>query len=111
MSDIPKIYPNREAAGADGTVRKAHYGPGKQPWDTTLEFGWGPHAAGFCVLRYLRRDKAVEHSRESARWYYNQLVSRANEEAIRPPYGECPWLFALKQLDGELIPEEKELLL
>lgn len=77
-----------QAAGAQiiikerdrGDGRKAHYGPGEQPWDTTLKLGWGPHAAAAHVLRYLRRDKAVEHSLQSARVYYGWLKELANED-------------------------------
>jgi hypothetical protein len=61
--------------GIDGTERKEHYGPGKQPWDTIKELGWGPEFAAGNVLKYLRRDKDKEHSLESARWYYNQLTN------------------------------------
>lgn len=77
---VPPIAANRTAPGKDGSVRKAHYGDGVQPWDTTVASGWGPHAAAFCVLRYLRRDKAKEHSIESARWYYTRLIEFVAEE-------------------------------
>lgn len=67
------IAKNRDEPGQDGTVRKAHYGAGKQPWDTMVEKGWAVHFAAGTVLRYLRRDKEPEHSLESARWYFARL--------------------------------------
>lgn len=102
---LPGIAPNRSEPGADGTIRKAHYGPGKQPWDVTLEEGWGPPAAAFCVLRYLRRDKAVEHSLESARWYWDRLSE--NSKTDGGFLGPNPWTVAFVRLssiltDGEL---------
>ena len=57
----------------DSTIRKAHYGAGKQPWDLIKEAGWAPHFAAANVLKYLRRDKQLEHSLESARWYFREL--------------------------------------
>jgi len=62
-----------EHVAADGTVRKSHYGPGRQPWDDIMAAGWGAPFAASCVLRYLRRDKEPEHSIKSARWYYTRL--------------------------------------
>lgn len=81
ISEKPSgLAPNRDEPGADGTVRKAHYGSGEQPWDTILSQGWGPAFAAGCVVRYLRRDKAVEHSLESARWYFDRLRGNAVKE-------------------------------
>ena len=102
MSEVDKLAPNRDAPGADGTTRKAHYGPGKQPWDTTVERGWGPHAAAFCVIRYLRRDKAPEHSLESARWYYARLF----ESAVSEVEVNGPWTKAFHELEDELTQDE-----
>lgn len=77
MSDNTNpLAPVRDEQG-DSYPRKKHYGDGRQPWDDMLAFGWGPHFAGGCILRYLRRDKAVEHSQESAAWYYDRLVDGA----------------------------------
>ena len=64
-----------EHVADDGTVRKSHYGPPgtRQPWDDIVDAGWAPHFAAANVLKYLRRDKAPEHSLESARWYWIAL--------------------------------------
>lgn len=61
----------------DGSVRKVHYGSGNQPFDTILDAGWGPGFAAGNILKYLRRDKEKEHSLESARWYWDQIVVRS----------------------------------
>ena len=73
MSDDDRVFPDRSTLGSDGSVRKAHYGDGEQPWDTMLRTGIAVHFATGCVLRYLRRDKDAAHSIESARWYWAQL--------------------------------------
>jgi hypothetical protein len=62
-----RTFPDRDAPGPDGTVRKAHYGDGVQPWDLIVAAGWAPEFAAGCVLRYLRRTKDPDHSLESAR--------------------------------------------
>lgn len=62
-----------EHVGPDGTIRKDHYGSGKQPWDDIKEAGWGPAFAAGNVLKYVRRDKAKEHSLQSAMWYWTEL--------------------------------------
>jgi hypothetical protein len=56
---------------ADG--RKVHYGAGKQPIDTIKELGWGAQFMAGNVLKYLRRDKDLEHSLQSARVYFGWL--------------------------------------
>lgn len=94
----PLLAPNRADQGADGTVRKTHYGQGVQPWDKTLASGWGPHAAAFCVLRYLGRDKAPEHSLESARWYYERLYAGAAGR-IESPSTKEEWNAALMRIE------------
>jgi hypothetical protein len=68
----------------DGTIRKLHYGTGRQPWDDMLSCGWAPDFAAACILRYLRRDKEIEHSIESALWYWarlNELATGGNMRA------------------------------
>lgn len=65
---------DREEKGKDGSVRKAHYGDGEQPWDTVVLEGWAPHFAAANVLKYLRRTKDPKHSLESARWYHERLI-------------------------------------
>lgn len=67
------LQADRADMGQDGTVRKAHYGTGKQPWDTMVEMGIAPEFAAGNVIKNLRRSKDPEHSLESARWYYKQL--------------------------------------
>ena len=96
---------NRTEPGGDGSVRKAHYGAGEQPWDTTLACGWGPAAAGFCVLRYLRRDKAKAHSLESARWYYARLYAGADGKIASPSLAG-DWIAALSRLELLLTRDE-----
>lgn len=92
-----------EHLGTDGTVRKDHYGAGKQPWDTTKELGWHPYAAAFNVLKYLRRSKEPEHSLKSARWYYHELQKAAHPSEHNPTAQGV-----LTQLHFELTPVEKE---
>lgn len=75
--------PDRETPGADGTVRKAHYGDGVQPWDLIVAAGWASEFAAGCVLRYLRRTKDPEHSLESARWYWARLNELAGRNQAR----------------------------
>lgn len=58
---------DRTELGADGTVRKAHYGESRQPIDDIFAAGWGPAFCAGNVLKYLRRTKEPEHSLESAR--------------------------------------------
>lgn len=64
-----------EITGIDGTIRKAHYGAGKQPWDEIKELGWAEHFAGGCVLKYVRRHKAKngQDDLDKARWYWTEL--------------------------------------
>jgi hypothetical protein len=96
------LAPVRESA-TDAEPRKAHYGSGVQPWDLILEEGWGPAFAAGCVLRYLRRDKAIEHSLESARWYATRLA----EGAFARKYGDQQaWVVAWSKLSARLTPDE-----
>lgn len=69
----PVLYINRKTPGQDGTVRKAHYGDGEQPWDTMVKLGWAPYFAASSIIKYLRRNKDHAHSLESAQWYYERL--------------------------------------
>jgi len=90
-----------------GDGRKAHYGDGVQPWDTALSEGWGAAGAALCVLRYLRRSKAPEHSRESARVYFRWMREHAAEERGEAPrrddvaYGD--WNRTLWRLVGSVL--------
>jgi hypothetical protein len=102
---IPLTAPNRKEPGAGGEARKSHYGEGEQPWDVIVASGWGPAFAASCVLRYLRRDKALEHSLESARWYYARLVEGcAGRYTIA-----LDWQRALDRLELILTKEERAL--
>lgn len=60
-----------------GDGRKAHYGDGKQPLDDSWAQGWGHAFDATNVLKYLRRIKPgqEQHSKESARWYWRDLVA------------------------------------
>jgi len=65
----------------DGTIRQDHYGAGRQPWDDIKDAGWAPHFAAANVLKYLRRTKDLEHSLQSARWYWTELNKMADAPA------------------------------
>jgi hypothetical protein len=56
-----------------GDGRTAHYGQGKQPWDTALERGWAAAGAAFSIIRYLRRTKQPERDLEAAKVYLGWL--------------------------------------
>jgi hypothetical protein len=98
-----RMFPDRSTPGADNTVRKQHYGEGEQPWDVMLRYGWAPHFAAGCVLRYLRRSKDPEHSLESARWYWERLGTMASDV-------DCQWRWraaaALNELRKMLTEDE-----
>ncbi len=83
-----------EFVAPDGSVRQQHYGVGEQPWDVILREGWGPAFAAGNVLKYLRRDKAPEHSLSSARWYWRQIVERSGSEKLM----DEPWSAVLERL-------------
>lgn len=101
------LQQNRGKAGEDGTVRKAHYGDGRQPWDDMVDMGWGPAFAAASILKYMRRSKDPEHSLESARWYYHQLYKYAAEEGERYLQGnQTPWTRALLDIEGALSQDE-----
>ena len=73
-----------EIIGIDGTVRKAHYGAGKQPFDEMKELGWADHFAAGCVLKYVRRHAAKngEDDLAKARWYWAELGKRGKLGAL-----------------------------
>lgn len=79
-----RIFPDRIERDANGIVRKAHYGDGRQPWDDIVDMGWAPHFAAGCILRYLRRTKDTEHSLQSARWYWDRLIELTRATGKRP---------------------------
>lgn len=86
-----------------GDGRKVHYGSGEQPWDIIKAMGWGPEFCAGNILKYLRRDKAPEHSRESARVYYKWLCELCLFDAPRARQTQ-------KDLYGLLTPEERGVL-
>lgn len=104
------LDPNRPLPGADGTTRKAHYGYGKQPWDDAVDDGAGPGGAYLMVLKYLRRDKRAEHSVESARWYYSQMIMRSAAEMSRPLEVNAQWSDMLHKLEEKLTQEERKII-
>ncbi len=69
--------------------------------------GWAPEFAAGCVLRYLRRDKDHEHSIESARWYWRQLIKISDDSQPHVPGWErAPRIF--QDLTKLLTAEEFE---
>ncbi len=75
-----------EIIGTDGTVRKAHYGVGEQPWDTIKRLGWAAQFAAGNVLKYVRRHAAKNGADDlaKARWYMTQLhaLSKQSDPAL-----------------------------
>lgn len=71
-----------EHVASDGTTRKTHYGASRQPWDDIKEAGWGPEFCAGNVLKYLRRDKDLKHSLESAQVYYSWLKNLAFDSTL-----------------------------
>lgn len=96
---------NREELGHDGTVRKKHYGPGRQLWDDIKDEGWDVHFSAGCILRYLRRDKDIEHSLESAQWYLRRL-----QEMTALDYQDSRYVFN-RLVYGILTAEERNKLI
>jgi len=99
------LQKNRGDTGEDGTVRKAHYGEGRQPWDVMVDLEIAPEFAAGSILKYLRRDKDPEHSLESAQWYYNQLYQHAATENRNGSH-LTPWSKMLHKLEAELTSAE-----
>lgn len=98
----PRIpFHEPELTASDGTVRKQHYGSGRQPWDDIVAAGWGPHFAAGNVLKYIRRASAKNGADDvkKARWYYEQLMRRAS---ITSP----DWREAKRMLDHTLTRAE-----
>lgn len=93
-----------EHRAADGTVRKAHYGTGRQPWDDMVDAGWAPHFAAGCVLKYVRRAAAKngEDDLKKARWYH----ARLRDMVLAPDDFPGAYL-ALERLHKLLTDEEK----
>lgn len=68
-------YVEPERTAADGTIRKQHYGDGKQPWDDMLTLGWAPYFAAGSALKYVRRykNKNGDDDLAKGRWYFARL--------------------------------------
>lgn len=79
-----RVFSDRAEPGAVLAVRKAHYGEGKQPLDSMFEEGWADHFMAGSILRYLRRDKDIEHSIESAKRYWGALDNMCGWKGERP---------------------------
>jgi hypothetical protein len=64
-----------EFIAPDGTVRKQHYGSGKQPWDLIREANWAAEFAAGNALKYVRRAAAKNGADdiEKAKWYFAEL--------------------------------------
>lgn len=69
-----------ERVAEDGTVRKAYYGDGRQPWDDMIDFGWAVEFAAGNVLKYLRRTKDLVASVVKAKWYLARLIEFVNDD-------------------------------
>lgn len=74
-----------EIVGIDGTVRKAHYGEGKQPWDVMKELGWAEDFAAANVLKYIMRHAAKngQDDLDKARWYWDRLGESKFGQVLR----------------------------
>lgn len=92
-------YPDRSDPGTDGSVRKLHYGEGKQPIDHIIAAGWGPEFCAGNVLKYLRRTKEPEHSLESARWYWDHLTALAASGHAKYVCGQLVSMLTKEEFD------------
>ena len=90
---------DRTELGEDGSVRKAHYGDGKQPIDHIIAAGWGPEFCAGNVLKYLRRTKEPEHSLESARWYWARLLEFAERGHAKYVMGQLVTMLTREELN------------
>ena len=95
---------------SDGTIRKKHYGSGKQPWDTMVELGWAHTFAAANALKYVRRflSKNGDDDLDKGLWYFLELCKMAS------PDGKYGWseeaLSTYNALLLELTPDELNLL-
>lgn len=106
QSKAPGPTTEPEIQGEDGTVRKAHYGSGRQPWDDMIVLGWGPHFAAGSALKYIRRykNKNGEDDLAKGRWYYGELLKRSADEI------NGGWTVAFSELEELLTIEERRIL-
>lgn len=81
-SRILVVAEEAERIAPDGTVRKVHYGAGRQPWDDVVDAGFGPVFAACNVLKYVRRAAAKNGADDlkKARWYFERLTFFRDEE-------------------------------
>lgn len=70
-----------EFTAKDGSIRKTHYGSGRQPWDDMVALTWAPDFAAANVLKYLRREKEREDSLKKANWYWNALHDLTKDQS------------------------------
>src|SRR4051812_22769312 len=61
-----------EHVAKDGSIRKQHYGPDRQPIDDIEDAGWGPAFCAGNALKYVRRaaNKNGADDLKKGRWYY-----------------------------------------
>lgn len=107
-----------EHVGADGTVRKNHYGAGRQPWDEIVDLGWGPEFAAGNALKYVKRHAAKNGDDDLAkgRWYYARLVEMMKGTGSLPAdkvlrtVAQSRSVFILQQLKKKITEAERALL-
>ena len=109
LDEYPDYHPKGKEPGHvadDGSVRKDHYGPGRQPWDDIVDAGWGPAFAAGNALKYVRRAAAKngEDDLAKGRWYYNEMIKRIAGEV------NGPWTMAFDVLEELLARDERKLL-
>jgi hypothetical protein len=95
-----------EHVADDGSLRKDHYGSGRQPWDDIVDAGWGPAFAAGNILKYIRRaaNKGGPDDVAKGCWYYNEMIKRAAGEV------NGPWTIAFTELEDILTPIERVIL-
>lgn len=99
-----------EIKGIDGTVRKAHYGEGRQPWDDIKDAGWAPDFAAGNALKYVRRHEAKngQDDLDKGRWYFAELI-KMSDGPLESMEANRAWL-VLRQLRARLTTSELALL-
>lgn len=100
---------------SDGTVRKKHYGAGKQPWDDYVEMGIAYEFALACTLRYVRRDADIKGSdREEdlgkGRWYAERVKEYIAKADKREPEGRRYLKLYTEMFYGRMNKAERVLL-
>jgi hypothetical protein len=114
--DAPCIL-EPEFRAPDGSVRKLHYGTGRQPWDDIKEVGWAAEFAAGNALKYVRRYQAKNGGDDLAkgRWYFDQLnrlgVDGNHGNAMAHDKVEQQRVIKImNKLESMLTPEELRLL-